>query len=457
MNTDISSAKLRRSKHTVSGFTIVELLIVVVVLAILAAVIIVSYNGVTRRAIETSLQADLHNDTNLIESDNQANSAYPASAAAANGGAGLKSSGSNVLTYTLKPYGYCITTSNPKTPTTYVYKSSTNKIAPGDCLSVATTLAGNGAAGYADGIGTAAQLNSPRGTAVDASGTIYFADFGNNRIRKITAGGVVTTLAGSGTNGFADGTGTATQFSNPRGIAVDSAGMVYVVDYGNNRIRKITPGGVVTTLAGSGTAGFADGAGATARFNNPVGIAVDTKCVVYVGDGDNNRVRKITSTGVVSTFAGSGVSGSANGNGTAAQFNDPWGVAVDATGTLFVVDGYNNKIRKITPNGDVSNYAGSGTYGTADGAAATAQFSGPWGIAVAGDGSVYVTDYDTGRIRLITTAGVVSTFAGAGGTGYVDGTIANAKFGGLTGIAADSVGTLYIGDTTNNRIRLITQ
>ena len=162
-----------------------------------------------------------------------------------------------------------------------------------------TTLAGSGTAGFADGTGAAAQFNQPHDVAVDSAGTVYVADLANSRIRKVTSAGVVTTLAGSGTAGFADGTGAAAQFNGPRGVAVDAAGTVYIGDLSNNRIRKVTSAGVVTTLAGSGTAGFADGTGAAAQFNQPYGVAVDSAGTFYIGDLSNNRIRKITADGAV--------------------------------------------------------------------------------------------------------------------------------------------------------------
>ncbi|MFK5890746.1 MAG: hypothetical protein QM486_08455, partial [Flavobacteriaceae bacterium] len=174
-----------------------------------------------------------------------------------------------------------------------------------------STFAGSGTPGSVDDTGTSAQFNTPSRVAIDASGTIYVADTGNQRIRKITANGVVTTLAGS-TFDFADGTGTSAKFANPTGIAVDGSGTIYVADRNNQRIRKITAAGVVTTFAGSGTRSFADGTGTAAQFANPTGIAIDGSGTIYVADTNNNRIRKITTAGVVTTFAGSGTSGFAD-------------------------------------------------------------------------------------------------------------------------------------------------
>ena len=248
---------------------------------------------------------------------------------------------------------------------------------PPENQGVVTTLAGSGAYGFADGTGDAAQFSGPYGVAVDPSGTVYVADTYNRRIRKISPEGMATTLAGSGTYGFADGTGEVAQFGTPHGVAVDSSGIVYVAD--SNRIRKITPAGVVTTLAGSGTGGSADGTGAAAQFDGPIGVAVDSAGTVYVAD--SNRIRKITPAGVVTTMAGS-TRGLADGTGSAAQFYAPRGVAVDSSGTVYVADAGNNRVRKITSAGVVTTLAGS----------VAAAHEGPSGVAVDSAGAVYAAD-----------------------------------------------------------------
>jgi sugar lactone lactonase YvrE len=184
---------------------------------------------------------------------------------------------------------------------------------------------------------------------VDSSGNVYVADKYSHRIRKITPNGTVTTLAGSGYAGDIDGIGTAASFHYPNGVAVDSSGNVYVADTSNQRIRKITPQGVVTAMAGAGR-GSADGTGMAAMFKNPIGVAVDSSGNVYVGDSENNRIRKITPQGVVTSLAGKEASGFADGTGTAAMFEHPRGVAVDSSGDVYVADTNNQRIRKITPN-----------------------------------------------------------------------------------------------------------
>jgi serine/threonine-protein kinase len=278
------------------------------------------------------------------------------------------------------------------------FNNKIRKIAPGG---IVTTFAGSGAPGSADGAGTAAAFFGPIGVAFDGAGNIYVADVSNNKIRKIAPGGIVTTFAGSGARGSADGTGTAASFAGPYGVSVDADGNVYVADFCNNRIRRITPGGVVTTLAGSGSAGSADGPGAAASFAHPSGVAVDGSGNVYVADLLSNKIRKITPGGVVTTFAGSGAEGSADGVGTAASFNLPAGVAVDGSGNVYVAEISGNKIRKITPGGIVTTFAGSGVQGSADGAGPAAEFFEPMGVAVDGAGNVYVADRLNNKIRKV--------------------------------------------------------
>ena len=318
-----------------------------------------------------------------------------------------------------------------------------------------TTLAGSGTPSFTDGTGLAASFQEPAGVTVDSAGNVYVADSGNNKIRKITSTGVVTTLAGSGSQGSADGTGKAASFNTPIGVAVDSSGNVYVADMGNHKIRKITPAGVVTTLAGSGSEGSADGTGLAARFNAPNLLAIDSSGNVYVAEGGNNKIRKITSTGVVTTLAGSGSQGSANGTGLAASFNTPIGVAVDSSGNVYVADMGNHKIRKITLAGVVTTFAGSGSEGSANGTGLAASFNTPLGIAVDSIGNLYVADSGNNKIRKITSTGVVTTLAGSGLKSSVDGSATTASFSNPSGVAVDSGGNVYISDRDTHKIRKI--
>jgi hypothetical protein len=214
---------------------------------------------------------------------------------------------------------------------------------------IVTTLAGSTTPGASDGSGAGASFNGPYGIAVDASGNIYVADIDNHLIRKITAAGVVTTFAGSTTPGSADGTGAGAAFNQPYGVALDTNGNVYVADRSNHMIRKITPAGVVTTLAGSTTPGSSDGTGAGASFKSPNAVALDASGNVYVADRGNHMIRKISPAGVVTTLAGSTTSGASDGTGSGASFTNPTGLALDANGTIYVADRNNNMIRKMTP------------------------------------------------------------------------------------------------------------
>jgi sugar lactone lactonase YvrE len=318
-----------------------------------------------------------------------------------------------------------------------------------------TTLAGSGNASFGDGQGAAAQFRLPWGVAVDGEGTVYVADHGNHRIRKITAQGAVTTLAGSGNASFGDGQGTEAHFNKPTGVAVDGAGTVYVGDHSNHRIRKITAQGAVTTLAGSGSGGFCDGQGTEAHFNCPIGVAVDGEGTVYVADGGNHRIRKITAQGAVTTLAGSGNASFGDGQGTGAHFHYPTGVAVDGEGTVYVADGSNHRIRKITAQGAVTTLAGSGSASFGDGQGTGAHFHYPRGVAVDGEGTVYVADHSNHRIRKITAQGAVTTLAGSGSASFTDGQGTGAHFSSPMGVAISPVGNLLVADHRNHRIRCI--
>jgi hypothetical protein len=326
---------------------------------------------------------------------------------------------------------------------------------------VVTTLAGTaGMVGSTDGMDTTARFDSPSGVAVDRAGNVYVADQNNQIIRKVTATGGVTTLAGTaGMAGSTDGTGAAARFNSPSGVAVDGAGNVYVADQNNHILRKITAAGVVTTLAGTaGMAGSADGTGAAARFNSPSGAAVDSAGNVYVADQNNQIIRRV-SAGVVMTLAGAAsMTGSADGTGAAARFSDPSSVAVDSTGNVYVADTENATIRKITAAGAVTTLAGTADMvGSTDGTAAAARFSDPSGVAVDSAGNVYVADTENATIRKITAAGVVTTLAGtAGMVGKVDGMGAAARFDSPSGVAVDTAGNVYVADQSNHTIRMVT-
>ena len=298
-----------------------------------------------------------------------------------------------------------------------------------------------------------ASFYDPKGIAVDSDGTVYVADSGNNRIRKISTSGAVSTLAGAGNAAFNDGDGVAASFYDPRGISVDSNGLIFVADTQNHRIRKITSSGNVTTLAGSGSSAFEDGDSLAASFNYPVGVDVAPNEIVYVADQFNHRIRKITSSGNVTTLAGSGSPMFADGDGVAASFYYPAGVAVDYNGTVIVADFFSHRIRLISPLGSVTTLAGSGIGQFADAVGLEASFYHPAGVAVDYNGTVIVADYFNHRIRLISPSGSVTTLVGSGIGQFADGVGLSASFFYPFGVAVDSNGTVYIADSQNNRIR----
>ncbi|MHB8522168.1 MAG: InlB B-repeat-containing protein, partial [Limisphaerales bacterium] len=312
--------------------------------------------------------------------------------------------------------------------------------------------------GSADGTGSVARFSFPSGVAVDSTGNVYVADSRNDTIRQVTPGGVVTTLAGwAGTGGSADGTGSAAGFALPSGVAVDSAGNLYVADEWNHTIRKVTPAGVVTTIAGlAGISGSVDGTQTGARFDHPSGVAVDSAGNLYVADAANATIRKVTPAGAVTTLAGlAGSSGSVDGVASAARFGDPSGVAVDGAGNVYVADTGNDTIRKVTPAGVVTTLAGlAHSPGSTDGIGSAARFDSPFGVALDTAGNVYVTDSANDTIRKVTPAGAVTTLAGlAGSSGSTDGTGSAARFYGPHGVAVDSAGNVYVAETANNTIR----
>jgi gliding motility-associated-like protein len=287
----------------------------------------------------------------------------------------------------------------------------------------------------------AGNFNIVTGVAVDASGNIYVEDYGNNQIKKITTGGTISVFAGNGSSGLINGPGSIASFNDPDGLVADAAGNIYVGDEANNVIRKITPAGSVVTLAGNGSAGSADGTGTAASFYFPRGLAVDATGNVYVADQVNNLIRKVTALGVVTTIAGNTVGGFADGTGTAASFNSPMGVGLDLAGNLYVADAGNNAIRKITPAGVVSTFAKGLNY--------------PREIRVDGTGNFYETDENSNTIKRISSGGIVTTLAGTGQTGNTDGAFNMAKFNQPIGLILDGAGNLIIGDAFNNSVRKI--
>jgi sugar lactone lactonase YvrE len=310
--------------------------------------------------------------------------------------------------------------------------------------------------GTTNGSGTQARFSYPYAVASDSLGNLYIVESAHD-VRRIDVNGNVTTLAGLPlTLGTADGTGSAARFYAPAGIVADSAGNFFIADTSNHTIRKMTPGGTVTTFAGTaGAPGFANGTGSQARFNEPWGLAIDSHDTLYVADSSNHAIRTIEPAGVVTTFAGDGTAGSFEGVGTSARFRYPIAIALDPARNVYIADWGNHTIRKITPSGTVTTLAGAaGASGITDGTGSAARFNAPSGIATDADGVIYVADTDNSAIRRVTPAGQVTTIAGIPGTpGNADGTGSAARFFYPNGIAFDSRGRLIITDTYNHAVR----
>ncbi len=327
------------------------------------------------------------------------------------------------------------------------------------------THAGNGTPGFSGdgGAATVAQVR-PYRVASDASGNIYIVDF--NRIRKVDNLGTITTIAGTGIAGFSGDSGPATlaQLDTPEDVAVDASGNIYILDVNNYRVRKINSVGTITTVAGNGTAGFSgDGGPATsAQINTSWGIAIDGSGNIYISDSQNHRIRKVSSTGTMTTIAGNGTGGYSGDGGlaTSAQVNYPQGLVVDASGNLLIADLGNYRIRKISTTGTITTAVGNGSAGfSGDGGAATsAQINGAVGIALDVSGNIYFADQaPSNRIRKVTTSGIINTIAGTIVSGYSGdgGPATSAQLNQPEGVAVDGSGNVYIADVANYRVRVI--
>lgn len=441
-----------------AGFTIVELVIVIVVIAILAIITGVSYKGITDQARETSLKTEASQAADSIELYvyNNRLKTYPGSI----DGMGISLDPNTVYYYTTNANatGYCFsaTTSDGLT---YSITSSTTGPKKSKCIMNVATYAGTGTAGSSNtSVATTSTLNNPTSAVVAPNGDMYIADYGNNMIRKITAAGVVSTVAGATTSGSTNANGTAARFYAPGGITMDSVGNLYVADQFNSLIRKVDTSGNVTTFAGS-SYGYVNGTGTAAKFQYPWSVAADASDNIYVADTYRNVIRKITPAGVVSLLAGSttGTSGYQDGTGSTALFNYPSGIAVGPDNNIYVADQDNNRIRKITPAGVVTTLAGSGTKGTVDGSSSTAQFASPHGITIDPNGNIYVADEYSNAVRKIAPNGSVYTIAGNDATaGFANGTSDIAKFNHPIGLAVAPNGSLYVVERNGNRIRIIT-
>ena len=349
----------------------------------------------------------------------------------------------------------------------YIADAYNDRIRKVDSSGTITTVAGTGVSGFSGDGGSAvnAQLNFPYGVALDGAGNLYIADTANDRIRKVDSSGTITTVAGTGVSGFS-GDGAAAvnaQLDLPYGVALDGSGNLYTADTYNHRIRKVDSSGTITTVAGTGVSGFSgDGAAAVnAQLYLPFGVALDGADNLYIADYINHRIRKVDSSGTITTFAGTGAIGS-SGDGAAAvnaQLYSPFAVAVDGSGNLYIADSSNHRIRKVDSSGTITKIAGTVGGGfSGDGAAAVnAQINFPYGVALDGSGNLYIADSTNNRIRKVDSTGTITTVAGTGVGGFSGdgGPAVNAQLNFPYGVALDGAGNLYIVDAYNHRIRKV--
>lgn len=327
-----------------------------------------------------------------------------------------------------------------------------------------STLAGNGTQALVDGPGAAASFADPSGVWLSGD-DVLVADTANHAIRRIDRDGLVSTVLG-GTEGYDDGPAATARLKFPVGLALDGGGNLLIADTYSHRIRKFA-GGTVSTLAGEAAGyggGFKDGAGTAALLSRPSALAIAQDGTMYVADKDNHAIRKLTTAGAVTTLAGTASVGWADGKGAAARFAKPSGIAVDASGSIYVADRDNHCIRLILPGGEVTTVAGTASVprsaggalvgGYADGPAATAQFKSPSGLALGADGALYIADFGNKRIRKL-AGGTVTTVAGSGADGSIGGPLLEAKFRGPIGLAVGPDGTIFVADSTDDRIRVV--
>ena len=331
-----------------------------------------------------------------------------------------------------------------------------------------STYAGDGVSGFVNGDTASARFKTPFGICRDKFDNLFIADQDNHCIRKINPSGIVTTYAGTGVPGYLDGSDSIAQFRSPIDVCSDTEGNIYVSDFENQYIRKISTDGMVSTVAGNGIAGYVDGESANAEFDYPRGIVIDASGNLYIGDSWNHRIRKIDAYGNVSTYAGGGnsmgvssVGAYVDGNDTSARFYTPCGLSIDGAGNIYVADAYNHRVRKIDPSQVVTTIAGSGGTGTAaggfaDGIADSARFNTLTELFADQLGGIFVGDTYNQRVRMVSN-GWVTTIAGNGVQGFVNGIDSLAEFSRPRGVVPDSTGSnLYVCDNLNHVIRKIT-
>ena len=340
---------------------------------------------------------------------------------------------------------------------------------------IITTVVGNGTAGYSVSLGqaTVAELHNPSKVACDAVGNIYISDYLNNLIRKVNTAGIISIVVGdtagfhtTGNGGFSGDGGQATvaKLNNPFAVSVDALGNIFIVDQSNERVRMVNSAGIINTIAGNGINNYSgDGGPATASaLSDPIAVATDLTGNIYITTNGDGRIRKVSTSGIITTFAGNGTGGFSGdgGQATNAELNQPFAVVVDNVGNLYFTDSNNFRVRKVSILGIITTFAGNGTDGfSGDGGQATnAEIGGSTGLAFDAAGNLYIADQENARIRMINTAGIINTIVGNGTQGYGgDGGVAiSAELYDPSGVAFDGAGNLYIADQVNQRIRMVT-
>jgi sugar lactone lactonase YvrE len=349
--------------------------------------------------------------------------------------------------------------------TAWLALAGTALAAPGDI----TTVAGTGTEGFEGdgGPATSANLAFPWGLGFDAGANLYISDSGNHKVRVVDGSGTITTFAGNGVGGPGGDGGPAdeAQLFSTGSVVADASGTVYISDFGNNRVRRVSPGGTITTYVGTGTAGSGGDGGPAdaAELNQPRSLALDSAGNLYIADSGNSKVRRVSSGGTITTFAGTGTAGAGGDGGpaTAAELDYPSGLALDSSGRLYIADAGASRVRRVSTGGTISAFAGTGTSGDSGngGPATDAQLASPYGLAVDQAGTVYISDADSNRVRRVSTGGTISAFAGTGTSGPAGdgGPATSAQLNFPHGLTIDASGNLYVADSGNHRVRMVVE
>ena len=449
-----SSITRMRTGPSSSGFTIVEIIAVVFIIIILSLIVVSLYDNIAVQAHDSSLKSDLSTAADQLKLDSLKGGLYPATAAEVNNGAGFDLSEGNTITYMRKPYGYCMYGSNPDATTTYMVRSLDGVIKEGDCDMEISLFAGSGTTtGYVDSVvPTNARFNMSldRGITISSKGDIYVSDYNNYLVRKISSVGAVTTHVGSGASTCATGTQFTAQLGYIGGMQYDSrTDTLYFMACTSARMYKMTSDGTVSLVAGGGATSTCNTAsGAVTSFNNVRDITLGGDGRMYIAGTGMHKICKVNVTTGATTLVAGSSAGNTEGTGSAAQFNNPSSIVMDSAGNLFVTDQSNNRIRKVTQAGVMTTFAGSGVAGNADGVGTAATFNGPRGMAIDRYDTLYLMS--VASVRIITSDGTVTTLRTSSGSANLP--WPGGSFAGS--LEFDSKGILY-GMTVRGIVKII--